>query len=122
DHDLPGIEYRIRRPDGTERVLVGRARLSLGPGGEPLRMVGTVQDVTDDRRAEREHRIAEALQRSLLPDRLPEIPGLGLAARYVPATTDMEVGGDWYDVVQLPGGRIGIAIGDVAGHGLRAAA
>ena len=47
---------------------------------------------------------------------------MALAARYVPATADMEVGGDWYDVIQLPGGLIGLAIGDVAGHGLQAAA
>ncbi len=85
-------------------------------------MVGTVQDITEDKQAEREHRISESLQRSLLPDRLPEIPGLEVAARYVPATSDMQVGGDWYDVVLLPSGLVGVAIGDVAGHGLRAAA
>ena len=121
DQHLPDIEYRIVRPDGAERVLLGRAELNVGPNGQPLRMIGTVQDVTESKMAEREHRIAETLQRSLLPDRLPEIPGVLLAARYVPATTDLEVGGDWYDVVQLPDGRVGLAIGDVAGHGLRAA-
>ena len=84
-------------------------------------MVGTVQDVTEDKQAEREHRIAVTLQRSLLPERVPEIPGVLLAARYVPATADAEVGGDWYDVVPLPDGRVGVGIGDVAGHGLRAA-
>src|SRR5206468_9950527 len=114
DHDLPPSEYRIVRADGTERVLLGKARLSVGPDGSPLRMVGTVQDITEGKRAEREHRIAETLQRSLLPDRLPEIPGVLLAARYVPASQDMEVGGDWYDVVQLPNGHVGLAIGDVA--------
>jgi len=76
----------------------------------------------EEARARREHHIAETLQRSLLPDRLPDIPGVALAARYVPATADVQVGGDWYDVVQLPGGLIGLAIGDVAGHGLQAAA
>jgi PAS domain S-box-containing protein len=121
DQDLPEIEYRIVRPDGAERVLLGKAKLSVGANGQPLRMIGTVQDVTESKMAEREHRIAETLQRSLLPDRLPEIPGVLLAARYVPASTDMEIGGDWYDVVQLPDGRVGLAIGDVAGHGLRAA-
>src|SRR5439155_578990 len=64
---------------------------------------------------------ADEMQRSLLPDRLPEIPGVLLAARYLPATSDLEVGGDWYDVVQLPNGSLALAIGDVAGHGLRAA-
>jgi anti-sigma regulatory factor (Ser/Thr protein kinase) len=80
-----------------------------------------VQDITEDKQAEREHRIAETLQRSLLPDRLPDIPGVLLTARYVPASADAEVGGDWYDVVQLPTGQVAVAIGDVAGHGLRAA-
>jgi len=118
---LPAREYRIVRRDGTERVLLGMARLNVGPDGTPLRMVGTVQDVTEGKQAEREHRISETLQRSLLPERLPEIPGIEIAARYVPATAGMEVGGDWYDVVQLPNGDVGVAIGDVAGHGLRAA-
>jgi anti-sigma regulatory factor (Ser/Thr protein kinase)/putative methionine-R-sulfoxide reductase with GAF domain len=67
-----------------------------------------------------EHRSAVALQRSLLPERLPEVAGLDVAARYLPAVD--EVGGDWYDVIELPGGMIGLAIGDVAGHGVRAAA
>jgi anti-sigma regulatory factor (Ser/Thr protein kinase) len=69
---------------------------------------------------DREHRSAVALQRSLLPDRLPNLIGIDTAARYLPARD--EVGGDWYDVIDLPGGQIGLAIGDVAGHGLRAAA
>jgi anti-sigma regulatory factor (Ser/Thr protein kinase)/putative methionine-R-sulfoxide reductase with GAF domain len=68
---------------------------------------------------DREHRIAVALQRSLLPDRLPDLVGIETAARYLPARD--EVGGDWYDVIDLPGGTVGLAIGDVAGHGLRAA-
>ncbi len=76
----------------------------------------------EEARALREHHIAETLQRSLLPEQLPDIPDVALAARYLPATGDMEVGGDWYDVVQLPGGLIGMAIGDVVGHGLHAAA
>jgi PAS domain S-box-containing protein len=121
DQDLPDIEYRIVRRDGEERVILGKARLTVDADGGPQRMVGTIQDITETKTAEREHRIAETLQRSLLPDRLPEIPGVRLAARYVPATADIEVGGDWYDVVQLPNGHVGLAIGDVAGHGLRAA-
>jgi serine phosphatase RsbU (regulator of sigma subunit)/anti-sigma regulatory factor (Ser/Thr protein kinase) len=76
----------------------------------------------EEARARREHEIAETLQRSLLPDRIPQIPAVSLAARYVPASDDMEVGGDWYDVIQLRDGLIGLAIGDVAGHGLHAAA
>jgi len=53
---------------------------------------------------EREHRIAETLQRSLLPERLPRLPGLAVAARYQPAASEAEVGGDWYDVMAIPGG------------------
>jgi GAF domain-containing protein/anti-sigma regulatory factor (Ser/Thr protein kinase) len=70
----------------------------------------------------RQHTVAELLQRSLLPARLPEIPSLRMAARYLPAADDTHVGGDWYDVVPLPRGRVGIAIGDVVSHGVRAAA
>lgn len=73
-------------------------------------------------RSHREHEIAVALQRTLLPAKLPAVPGVEIAARYIPASSDMQVGGDWYDVVPLPGGLIGLAIGDVAGHGLAAAA
>ncbi|HWD79468.1 MAG TPA: SpoIIE family protein phosphatase [Kribbella sp.] len=76
----------------------------------------------EEARARREHTIAETLQRSLLPDRMPDIPGVAVAARYVPATADLHVGGDWYDVLQLRDGRVALVIGDVAGHGLQAAA
>lgn len=70
---------------------------------------------------EREHRIAETLQRSLLPDRLPQPPGLEVAARYLPAAAEAEVGGDWYDMIATPTGAVGLAMGDVAGKGLQAA-
>ncbi|WP_246273109.1 PP2C family protein-serine/threonine phosphatase [Phytohabitans houttuyneae] len=63
---------------------------------------------------------ALALQRSLLPTRLPEVPGVEIAARYVPGH-DAGVGGDWYDVFTLPSGWLGVVIGDVSGHGLRSA-
>ena len=70
-----------------------------------------------------EHRrLAEALQRNLLPERLPRVPGLELAARYLPAASATSLGGDWYDVFRLPGGTIGVVIGDVVGRGLAAAA
>ncbi|MBA2794285.1 MAG: SpoIIE family protein phosphatase, partial [Thermoleophilaceae bacterium] len=70
---------------------------------------------------EREHRIAETLQSSLMPDRLPRLPGLEAAARYRPAASEAEVGGDFYDVIPMEAGRVGLVMGDVAGKGLAAA-
>ena len=70
----------------------------------------------------REQRIALALQRSLLPDRLPATPSLETAAVYRPAAEDGTVGGDWYDVIPLPCGRVGLVMGDVMGRGVQAAA
>lgn len=69
----------------------------------------------------REHEAALTLQRSLLPASLPTLPGLEFDARYSPATTELEVGGDWYDVVALEDGTVAITIGDVAGRGIGAA-
>jgi GAF domain-containing protein/anti-sigma regulatory factor (Ser/Thr protein kinase) len=70
-----------------------------------------------------EHRrLAEALQRSLLPATLPAVAGLELAARYLPAASATSLGGDWYDVFRLSTGTIGVVIGDVVGRGLAAAA
>jgi len=69
----------------------------------------------------RERQVAEALQRSLLPT-LPDVPGLELAARYLPSSHVAEIGGDWYDVLRLPDGAVGLAVGDVMGHDLTAAA
>jgi GAF domain-containing protein/anti-sigma regulatory factor (Ser/Thr protein kinase) len=68
-----------------------------------------------------QRRVAEAVQRRLLPDQLESVPGLELASRYLPATGE-SLGGDWYDAFMLGGGRIVIAVGDVVGHGLEAAA
>ena len=62
-----------------------------------------------------------SVQRSLLPETLPEHPAVRLGARYMPAETHYGIGGDWYDAVLLPGGRILLLVGDVAGHGLKAA-
>jgi GAF domain-containing protein/anti-sigma regulatory factor (Ser/Thr protein kinase) len=69
-----------------------------------------------------QHGVAEVLQRSLLPEEPPELPGLAMAADYVPGADDAHVGGDWYDVVPLPRGKVGIAMGDVVSRGIRAAA
>jgi len=69
----------------------------------------------------RDHAIAETLQRSILPDTLPQIPGLDLAVRYLPATQGADVGGDWYDAFPVGGGRIALVTGDVAGHSIGSA-
>jgi PAS domain S-box-containing protein len=70
---------------------------------------------------EREHLIARDLQRSLLPEALPVLPGLQTAARYLPGGAGTEVGGDWYDAVALPTGKLLLVVGDVAGRGIGAA-
>ncbi|MBN1096584.1 SpoIIE family protein phosphatase [Blastococcus sp. TML/C7B] len=71
-------------------------------------------------RSEEDNRLAGALQRTLLLEELPKVPGVAMAARYVPSAEDV-VGGDWYDLVPLPGGTLAVVLGDVAGHGLAAA-
>ena len=76
--------------------------------------------VDNARLYEREHHVAEALQRSLLPQ-LPVVDGIDRAARYLPGSRAAEVGGDWYDLFRLPDGAVGIAVGDVMGHDLTAA-
>lgn len=88
---------------------------------ELLRLVADRASLATQARLSRLDRAATvALQRSLLPGRLPAVPGLDVAARYVPGA-EVGVGGDWYDLFSLPSGHVGIVIGDVAGHGLHAA-
>jgi PAS domain S-box-containing protein len=70
----------------------------------------------------REREGALMLQRSLLPQTVPEPSGVGVAFRYVPGSSGAEVGGDWFDVIPLAGGRVAFVVGDVMGHGLGAAA
>ena len=67
------------------------------------------------------HRVAQTLQRSLLPPALPDVEGVGFGAEYVPTAGDAEVGGDFYDLVQMPDGRWLVVIGDVSGKGVQAA-
>jgi anti-sigma regulatory factor (Ser/Thr protein kinase)/putative methionine-R-sulfoxide reductase with GAF domain len=91
---------------------------------DDVRLLQIVADrvalATQSRRAEVERTAAAVLQRSLLPARLPVVPGLELAARYLPAENG-GVSGDWYDVFTLPSGWLCIVIGDVVGRGLGAA-
>jgi PAS domain S-box-containing protein len=74
------------------------------------------------RRYTRERATAVALQRSLLPQRLPEQSALEVASRYLPASAHADVGGDWFDVIPLSGARVALVVGDVVGHGIHAAA
>ncbi|KIF71442.1 protein phosphatase [Streptomyces sp. AcH 505] len=71
---------------------------------------------------EQEHDLAEGLQQAMLPRRIPAVPGAQIAVRYRSARLGRDIGGDWYDVIPLPGGRIGAVIGDVQGHDTHAAA
>ena len=89
-----------------------------------LQLVGDRVALAVDRARlfEQERHIAETLQRSLLPEQLPRIPGLAVAVRYLPAGAGMEVGGDWFDMLELSDGRVVLVMGDVVGRGVRAAA
>ncbi|MFF2128190.1 SpoIIE family protein phosphatase [Streptomyces olivochromogenes] len=71
--------------------------------------------------AETERELTDGLQRSMMPTLGPQMPGMGVAARYVPTGGGLQVGGDWYDVIPLPSGRFALVIGDVQGHDVRAA-
>jgi serine phosphatase RsbU (regulator of sigma subunit) len=85
-------------------------------------MLGYLQQLQAERAIhQREHQVAATLQRSLLPT-LPDIEGITCAARYLVSTDHAQVGGDWYDLFCVPDGAIGIAIGDVMGHDVAAAA
>jgi serine phosphatase RsbU (regulator of sigma subunit) len=86
-------------------------------------LVGVLDQVAEENREmyTEQRSIAQTLQHALLPDALPEFVGLQVGARYVPAASGIDVGGDWYDVVAAGEGQVLAMIGDVSGHGLRAA-
>jgi len=137
---LANVELFLTHTD--ERAWVGMPLLAAGAALGALRFSFTrPRKITDEERVflealagqcalaverasmfEREHTTAETLQRSLLPDQLPSVPGIILDARYLPVTRNMEIGGDWYDAFRLPDGRLAVAAGDVMGKGLSAAA
>ncbi|MHB1835071.1 MAG: ATP-binding SpoIIE family protein phosphatase [Solirubrobacteraceae bacterium] len=114
DGDLIGVMHigslHPRTFDLRDLTILDLAAARAGPAIERGRLLKAL---------EREHRNAVALHRNMLPRALGPIPGVDVAARYLPARDG--VGGDWYDMVELPGGNVGIAIGDVVGHGLPAA-
>jgi PAS domain S-box-containing protein len=127
---------------GDERSWVGLPLMAAGAPLGALRFAfGRPRRITEEERVflealagqcslaveraamyEREHKTAETLQRSLLPDKLPEVRGLLLEAKYLPVARNMEIGGDWYDVFRLPDRRLAVTVGDVMGKGLTAAA
>lgn len=119
-------EHRQPRID-VVRLAAGRLSVYPSPytplfGREELELLATLGGLADLALQRcKDHRVAEMLQRSLLPQSLPAPPGLRLEGRYLPSESG-EVGGDWYDVIALPGGRVGLVMGDVMGHGLGAAA
>ncbi|MER5830405.1 SpoIIE family protein phosphatase [Streptomyces sp. NPDC002130] len=78
--------------------------------------------VDNARRYTRERRTALALQRSLLPERLPDLAAMDIAYRYLPTGSGADIGGDWFDVIPLSGTRVALVVGDVVGHGIHASA
>ena len=130
------VETRIVRPDGEERLVVAHGERVHDGDGTLVALRGSAQDVTEQRAAERtladalvtreaaarEHRIADELQRSLLPPRSFTPVGLDVATFYRAAAEGTQVGGDWYDVIELAHGRTALVIGDAMGRGVRAAA
>ncbi|MFC1420666.1 SpoIIE family protein phosphatase [Streptacidiphilus cavernicola] len=101
--------YEDRALDSEDRTLLSTL------GG----MVA--QSLARARLHDAEHELAAGLQRVMLPRRVPPLPGFTSAVRYLPAGTGLQIGGDWYDVVPLPGGHVGLVIGDVQGHDVHAA-
>ncbi|MBB0246762.1 SpoIIE family protein phosphatase, partial [Streptomyces alkaliphilus] len=83
---------------------------------------GIAQSLQSAMLIERDHELAADLQKTMLPRSLPAVHGLHIAARYRPARIGRDVGGDWYDAIPLPGGRLAAVVGDVQGHDTHAAA
>lgn len=125
-----GVHSLVRVPLKARGVLLGVARFWRAERAEPFEeedlalaeeLVARAAVCIDNaRRYTREHAMAVTLQHSLLPRTLPAQNALEVAHRYLPAQAG--VGGDWFDVIPLPGARVALVVGDVVGHGLHAAA
>ncbi|MFC8511270.1 SpoIIE family protein phosphatase [Streptomyces sp. NPDC057411] len=133
---VPGAEGSLVQstlvvPMVAHDTVVGLVQFSRAKGSEPfgerdralaVELAARAAVCIDNARLyRREHERALILQRSLLPPGDPEAAGLDIACRYLPGTAATEVGGDWFDVIQLPGHRTALVVGDVMGRGLRAA-
>jgi GAF domain-containing protein/PAS domain-containing protein len=128
---LPGHSM-IVAPLTARGTVLGRVCFLRGPSRRPFdpRDAATAAEIVargavhiDNARLHRqESRAAATLQRSMMPTRPPRIPGVRIAHHYMPGDRQAQVGGDWFDAIQLPGGRVALIVGDVMGHGLQAAA
>ncbi len=122
----------ILAPLTARGTVLGRICFLRSPGHRPFdtRDAVTAAELAargavhlDNARLHRlESRAAATLQRSMMPTRPPRIPGVRVAHHYMPGDRQAQVGGDWFDAIRLPGGRVALIVGDVMGHGLQAAA
>ncbi|MFS8198553.1 SpoIIE family protein phosphatase [Streptomyces sp. CWNU-52B] len=125
------IQSTLAVPMVAHDTVVGLVQFSRTKGSEPfgerdrllaVELAARAAVCIDNARLyRREHERALILQRSLLPPDDPEASGLDIACRYLPGNAATEVGGDWFDVIELPGHRTALVVGDVMGRGLRAA-
>ena len=123
------LEYRVIGDDGGLRSMEARGRVMPGPDGRPARMMGLVMDTTamrarresEERQLREQRALSTELQRGMLPRGPLVAPGLSIVARYQAATSGIEIGGDFYDVVNCADGQVALVIGDVQGHNLLAA-
>jgi stage II sporulation SpoE-like protein/GAF domain-containing protein len=130
-HQLQFTSYMSVPLTSRGRVLGSLTIVSAGSGRrfveEDLLLVEELAGhaaavIVRARSHDRDRDAAHTLQRSLLPSQLPVVAGIAIAARYLPGTEGAEIGGDWYDVIPLDDGAVGLVIGDVAGHDIGAAA
>ncbi|UFR02552.1 PAS domain-containing SpoIIE family protein phosphatase/ATP-binding protein [Streptomyces sp. Go40/10] len=125
------VQSTLAVPMVAHDTVVGLAQFARTKGSEPfgdrdrdlaVELAARAAVCIDNARLyRREHERALILQRSLLPPGDPEASGLDIACRYLPGNAATEVGGDWFDVIELPGHRTALVVGDVMGRGLRAA-